>query len=815
MKTHSRARLAGPVVATLAGMFLLVTLLGQWDRAAGSTAAAWDASPSEQTWSITYSPGHNDFVNGVSADIGGRMMIVGRSWAFGSDSAWAVMHEPSGEIVWQKHFGLGEWYDGLYTLARAANGDALIGGRLGRTAYLARLATDGTILWQESISGPFAIEHLIELEDGSLVAAGEMWVGPEPAWLVPNGGSPIYQMPIDRGNRSPLDEFATWVEDKMQEFCLIKLDAQGNLLWARHYGTSQSDTPRYLAATDDGGIIIGDSLSLLRLDAAGSILWQKESEIGEWIVDAVAASDGAVVAAVAIDEGFSLLQLDTEGNLMSQLGFDLGFTPFIKELYRLPDQGYLLVGEREFPSPDEPLIKSWAVRLDPAGSVIWAREYGASQKQDRLEVASVGPASELVLAGSTRPSGNEAEADVWVMRLDGDGDAERCPRIQTFDVLTTTQIPRLYNHDATSGVLHLNISAVDPSKNDLGVTPVGVCPVPHLTIGKTGPQAVMALEPITYTLAITNNAAFTLSEVLLTDTLPTGATYLGGGTLVGDQVQWQLAALPGEARVERQFAVQSSIQTVNEAYHVSCAEGYSNTGQIPVVTAVRSDVFVPMAVRNYCSPFIDAFDDPHSGWPIVASEDLDLAYVNGEYQMRVSDDGSVYLVASPACDRPDTLVEVEARWVGVTGASYGLLFGLQGDYERFYLFDINTDYQQYRLLRADESGVVNLAGPAGSDAINPGLATNHLRATRSGTAITLEINGVLLGTWDDSGIMGLAGAGIGTGSYAGMGAADARFDNFASREAPGTGTVAPLPAAPRSSRTSAVSKRASLIWPSP
>ena len=76
-----------------------------------------------------------------------------------------------------------------------------------------------------------------------------------------------------------------------------------------------------------------------------------------------------------------------------------------------------------------------------------------------------------------------------------------------------------------------------------------------VSIAKSGPALVAAGSPITYTLTITNSASLTLTDVLISDTLPTGASYLGGGTLVGDVVSWTVPSLGSNEIITRQFAV--------------------------------------------------------------------------------------------------------------------------------------------------------------------------------------------------------------------------------------------------------------------
>ncbi len=68
---------------------------------------------------------------------------------------------------------------------------------------------------------------------------------------------------------------------------------------------------------------------------------------------------------------------------------------------------------------------------------------------------------------------------------------------------------------------------------------------PDLEISKTAPPAALAGQPITYTVTVRNNGAQTATNLQVVDSLPAGAAYVSGGTLVGDEVRWTIPSLAG------------------------------------------------------------------------------------------------------------------------------------------------------------------------------------------------------------------------------------------------------------------------------
>ncbi len=196
-------------------------------------------------------------------------------------------------------------------------------------------------------------------------------------------------------------------------------------------------------------------------------------------------------------------------------------------------------------------------------------------------------------------------------------------------------------------------------------------------------------------------------------------------------------------------------------------------------------VFLPLSARDFCVDFFDDFSDPTSGWDVVDDAFHRSEYLDGEFRILSKQSGYFYLFTAPTCSRQNYVVEVDARWSGTPGYSYGLIFGVLSDFSQFYLFDINTDSQQFRILRRDPGEFITLVPFTSSFAINGGTATNHLKVMRNGDQITLEVNGVVLGTWTDGTIMGSTFVGIISSPYYETPISDARFDNFSVSVLPG------------------------------
>ncbi len=103
---------------------------------------------------------------------------------------------------------------------------------------------------------------------------------------------------------------------------------------------------------------------------------------------------------------------------------------------------------------------------------------------------------------------------------------------------------------------------------------------------KSAPAMAAAGDYITYTLTVVNNLAFSVTNVVLTDTIPNNAFYVSGGTQISSVVSWTVPELMGGMSFSRSFVVTATETITNNDYRVSAAGGFSTTSGVPVVTVV-------------------------------------------------------------------------------------------------------------------------------------------------------------------------------------------------------------------------------------
>jgi uncharacterized repeat protein (TIGR01451 family) len=153
---------------------------------------------------------------------------------------------------------------------------------------------------------------------------------------------------------------------------------------------------------------------------------------------------------------------------------------------------------------------------------------------------------------------------------------------------------------ATPGNLTFRLKVTDPGLlQATDQTVVTITNAPILAITKSGPKTVELGQPITYLLTVTNNGATPANQVTVTDTIPFGATYLSGGTLLpGNIVSWTIPNLPangGTAPVS--FTVIANQPVVNATYGASCTGCVPAQGKVSVYTHFGK-YFLPLLYRN-------------------------------------------------------------------------------------------------------------------------------------------------------------------------------------------------------------------------
>lgn len=185
--------------------------------------------------------------------------------------------------------------------------------------------------------------------------------------------------------------------------------------------------------------------------------------------------------------------------------------------------------------------------------------------------------SDTIPANATYVSGGTLNGNVITWSVDSLASNTTIDRVF---VVTATQT---ITNDTYQVAADDNVSAIG---QDNVVTVVSQPGQPNLAITKIGPATVAPNEPINYTLTVMNGGDVEASNLIVSDTIPTGATYVSGGTKVGNTVIWTAPSLAPAASLDFNFGVTATGTITNNDYRVVADGNVSAVGTELAMTAV-------------------------------------------------------------------------------------------------------------------------------------------------------------------------------------------------------------------------------------
>ncbi|MCB0795819.1 MAG: T9SS type A sorting domain-containing protein [Flavobacteriales bacterium] len=250
---------------------------------------------------------------------------------------------------------------------------------------------------------------------------------------------------------------------------VVKLDAQGFVVWQKCLGGSFGDEAHAIQQTSDWGYVIGAETTstdgdvqgshgnnegwLVRLNAQGDTLWTRCT--GGSSLDAIYAidgtngqgtiavgftysNDGDVWGYQGANDGY-VVKLDQYGALAwttcwGGLAYD-----WINAVRTTVDGGIITAGRSGSGPGHHGGDDFWVVRSDANGDTLWTRSLGGSGNDRATSIAQTMDGGFVVAGHSVSTDGdvhgNHGAFDVWVVRLDAAGDTlwTRCYGGSSFD----------------------------------------------------------------------------------------------------------------------------------------------------------------------------------------------------------------------------------------------------------------------------------------------------------------------------------------------------------------------------------------------
>lgn len=223
---------------------------------------------------------------------------------------------------------------------------------------------------------------------------------------------------------------------------VAKLDAQGNLEWAKAIGGPNNDEGHAILQTSDGGYLVVGTAQLtfippswyiyvLKLDANGNIEWTRA--IGHpglmgmsfnYGYSVVETGDGGYLIAGSEVDGIYLAKLDGNGLLQWAKVVTDSLIEEAQSIVATSDGGFAIVGYTE--SFGQGASDVYVLKLDANGDLQWAKAIGGPGEDEGYAIIETGDGG-YAIAGFTTSFGvseGDTSANVYVVKLDGSGNIE-------------------------------------------------------------------------------------------------------------------------------------------------------------------------------------------------------------------------------------------------------------------------------------------------------------------------------------------------------------------------------------------------------
>ncbi|GAB3202368.1 hypothetical protein ABID22_002661 [Pontibacter aydingkolensis] len=306
----------------------------------------------KKEWDRTFGGRDGEDLQAVIKTKDGGYLLGGSSGSYASHDVtensrgitdyWVVKLDSNGNKIWDKRFG-GDGYDDLYSLAETPDGGYLLAGNSNssvsgdktennRSSYdywIVKIDANGNKMWDRTYggSGYERLFSILTTHDDKIILGGESnseadgdktenSKGTFDYWVVKlnDDGSKIWDKTIGGSKIDVLYSISSTLDNKYllggwsdsgadgdktessvggDDFWVVKIDSDGNIVWDKTIGSSGYDYLYSISKTADGGFLLGGTSSsevsgdksepskggidywVVKIDSDGNIVWDK------------------------------------------------------------------------------------------------------------------------------------------------------------------------------------------------------------------------------------------------------------------------------------------------------------------------------------------------------------------------------------------------------------------------------------------------------------------------------------------------------------------------------------------------------------
>jgi len=369
-------------------------------------AKLWSQTTFERTYGGKYYDAGYEVLE--TADDG--YIIVGTTKSFSNDTtdAYVIRTDPSGDTLWTKIYGgdlrdsgiaIAPASDSGYVLAVASN--SIHPGNY--DIYIVKIDDMGDTLWTKTYGGPDTDygHSLQSTTDGGYIALA-------------------HTLSFGMGSL---------------DFYLLRLDQNGDSLWTKTYGGTESDWGSSVQQTSDGGFILtGDTYSfgdpkgdiyMIKTNADGDTMWTRtyggtdydrayhviQTNDKGYLIGGITGSFGEA------DRNGYIIKTDESGDTLWTKILGDQYTSSIDFMQQTSDGNYIAVGGI---NTIESKSDVYLVKLNSVGTVLWIRLFGGVESDWGNCVQETADGGFIIVGNSESFAVNQDD-DVYLIKTDGSG----------------------------------------------------------------------------------------------------------------------------------------------------------------------------------------------------------------------------------------------------------------------------------------------------------------------------------------------------------------------------------------------------------
>lgn len=347
----------------------------------------------ETVWQKIYGGEDDDIAHNVVMLEDGDTAIIGECKSYGAQRSdiCVTRINAEGQTKWRKLIE-GEKSDRGMAISRAKDGNLLILGsgksfnpNADRDIYTAKLSLEGEIIWKKTFGG-----------DRDEYAGGIAGTN--------DGGALI------------VADTESYSKKGYKDILILRLDKNGNEISKRTIGGAKAEEAKALTRTADGNFMMvgsrevarsGDAdFFLMKLDQDGQKIWARTlGETDHDVLNAVTPTpDGGIVATGSTrsfgseQTDLSVMYFNKDGKLIWHKIYGYKYYDEGNAVTMTKNGGYLIAGSTNSMGKGD--FDTYIIALDAKGSLIWSKLYGDKNKDIAHGITRTSDGSILVVGES-------------------------------------------------------------------------------------------------------------------------------------------------------------------------------------------------------------------------------------------------------------------------------------------------------------------------------------------------------------------------------------------------------------------------------